>query len=189
MHDMRQMTMAVWSMEETNSLNEKTISLLFLPYFLYNNSTSSALVSVLCKSLVGIVVGKCAVWYHLGSSPQLSAQQRATVGWCHPRGTRPASHRHAVTRHAWNCSPLFYYIIWWVVCFLAWKIYPMNKLRAVIDVNASSHAMRIGKENKTFLSWKSFYNNHYYSKRLHTREEVAVLGTVVPDPLSSCQVE
>ena len=61
MLDMRQMTMAVWSMEETNSLNEKTISLLFLPYFLYNNSTSSALVSVLCKSLVGIVVGKCAV--------------------------------------------------------------------------------------------------------------------------------
>ena len=123
------------------------------------------------------------------SAPQLSAQQRATVGWCHPCGTRPASHRHAVRRHAWNCSPLFYSIIWWVVCFLAWKIYPMNKLRAVIDVNASSHAMRIGKENKTFLSWKSFYNNYYYSKRLHTREEVAVLGTVVPDPLSSCQVE
>ena len=86
-------------------------------------------------------------------------------------------------------SILFYSIIWWVVCFLAWKIYPMNKLRAMIDVNASSHAMRIGKENKTFLSWKSFYNNYYYSKRLHTREEVAVLGTVVPDPLSSCQVE
>ena len=61
MLDMRQMTMAVWSMEETNSLNENTISLLFLPYFLYNYSTFSALVSVLCKSLVGIVVGKCAV--------------------------------------------------------------------------------------------------------------------------------
>ena len=62
MLDMRQMKMAVWSMEETNSLNEKTISLLILiPYFLYNNSTSSGVGVVLCKSSVCIVVGKCAV--------------------------------------------------------------------------------------------------------------------------------
>ena len=50
-----------------------------------------------------------------------------------------------------------------------------------MDVNVSSQAMHIGKENKTFLSWKSFYSysTYYYSKILYTREEVAVLGTVV----------